>query len=220
MAVQDNGAEPGVEIDDPEELSQTKRIREILDRRRGVLEARDRAMDEATLGEVQKRRALQHYQSRIESLILDLWTKFEQVDVEGDTEETGIDYLERKEIDTIVVQPPNSLLPHEGDGLAPGVNYPDAKHETITGLRWFIDHDPVITKSFTVTSWDPPGEQTGMNSTYVPIRTLDKALLACMEFIDKAGIDAKFEQKEQRTKIDRDLLEEVDEWRENNVNND
>jgi len=219
MAVDDSERTQEVQIDDPEELSQTKRIREILNRRQGVLEARDRAMDEMTLGDIGGQEALQHYQSRIESLVLDLYTKFKQLDIESESEaENSEDYLFKKKIDTVVVDPPQSLIPNERD-IANGENIPEPKEETIEGLYWFIKNEPVIQKSFSVTSWNPPGVQTDTNARFVPKRTLDKALVHCMEFIDKAGIDAKFEQKEQRTKIDRELLEEVDEWRKENVNN-
>jgi len=213
--------DPDIRIDDPEELSQTQRIREILNRRQGVLEARDRAYDETIAGEVGDEQAIAHYQSRLESLILDLWTKFETLELEDDDEgRTGEYYLKEVHIDTIEVPPPAELMPDSDDDILDGAEPPTPKTVSIDGLQWFIENDPYVRASFSVESWNPPGTRTATNARHIPIKTLDKADVKINEFIDKAGIDADFEEKEQRTKIDRDLLEEADEWRKNNVDND
>jgi len=152
-----------------------------------------------------------HYQSRIESLILDLWTKFESLDVDE-----GAEYLESKQVDTVKVYPPPELDLGDDD-FAAGVDQPEPKEVPIYGLKWFIENEPIVTAEFTANTWNPPGEQTQTNGRYVPIRTLDKALINCLKFIDESGIDADIEKDEQQTKIDRDLLEEVEEWRQQNV---
>lgn len=200
------------EIDDPEELSQKKRVRDILNRRNEVLEARNRALDEELLGQTSHEEALGHYQSRIQSLILDLYTKFK-----GLEDDAGEELLEREHIDTITVHPPAEIMPDTQQDMAAGVDPPEPKEVPIHGLEWFIENDPVVSAEFTVYSWNPPGEKTAIGQRMVPIKTLDKALLACMEFIDRVGIDANLNETEQQTKIDRDLLEEVDKWRQQNV---
>jgi hypothetical protein len=200
-----NGDEPA-RIEDPEELSQQKRINELLDRRQAVLEARDRAIDEATLGQATEQDALQHYQSRIESLILDLWTKFESESTAN--EKKGRQYLDHEHIDSIMVPPPADLLPNSESDMAAGADYPDPKAVHIEGLRWFIENEPVVTRSFTIQSWNPPGEYTGTNSRHVPFRTLDKALVYCLKFMDETGIDADFEDDTDDAEFDySDLLD-------------
>jgi len=169
------------QIDDPEELSQKTRIREILNRRTNVIDARDRAFDAMALGDASRQQALGFYRSRIESLILDLWTKFENEDLDD-----GREYLESVEIDTVAVPPPEEL---SDDRLADGVNAPGPKEATIDGLQWFITNDTTIRVPFTAQSWDPPGEKTVVAEHPVPRRTLDGALVKCMEFIDVTGID-------------------------------
>lgn len=213
MAAEPDQPGQDARIDDPESLSQTKRITELLGRRKRVLDARDEALDALMLGKASREDALGYYRSRIESLILDLWTKFKNEDIEN-----GREYLETREIDTIEVPPPRELHPDDGD-LAPGESAPGPKYETIEGLRWFLNNDGAIQVPFTARMHDPPGSQTVVQEMQVPLSTLDKALMACIEFLDEIGVDADISQEEQQTKIDRELLEEVDEWRKQNVEN-
>jgi len=205
------------EIDDPEELSQKKRVRDLLNRRNEVLDARNRAMDERLLGNAGHEQALGHYQSRIESLIIDLYTKFKHLD---DEDIDGEKYYKNMHIDTITIPPPADLVPAKDADMAPGATRPDPKTVSIDGLEWFIENDPVVRANFEVQKVNPPGVFRDVNEVYLDFSTLDKALLVCMEFMDKLGIDAKLTQQEQQTKIDRELLEEVDEWRQENVNED
>jgi len=209
--------EDGFEIDDPEELSQKKRVRDILNRRNEVIDARNRAMDERLLGEASHEESLAHYQSRIESLIIDLFTKFEAYESD---EVDGDYYLYDTEIDTITINPPPEVMPSSTSDLASGAEPPEPKTVTIKGLNWFIENEPIVTESFSVQQWNPPQVHTASNRRLIPFKTLDKAFIKCIKFIGDIGIDAKIEEQEQHTKIDRDLLEEVDEWRQNNVNND
>lgn len=172
-------------INDPEEYSQKRRVRELLERRAEVIEARNRAIDEQTLGGVSEMRALRHYQSRIESLIIDLYTKFGNLETES-----GEDYLTDKHIDSVIIPPPDEILPDSDDDMAPGAEPPEPQTEQIYSLEWFIEREPVVSAEFTTYSWNPPGQQTEMGQRHIPIRTLDKALLNCIEFMDKMGIDA------------------------------
>lgn len=178
--------QPEFEIDDPGELSQKTRIRELLSRRTNVIDARDRAFDAMTLGEATQRQALGFYRSRVESLILDLWTKFENEDLDE-----GKQFLDTVDIDTIVVHPPEEL---DADNLAAGEEPPQPKQEAIKGLKWFIENDGPIRVEFTARSWSPPGKRTVVAEQPLPRRTLDRALVACMEFIDVAGIDVSIDQ--------------------------
>lgn len=213
MAVDGNQQE--FAIDDPEDLSQRKRVKELLDRRQDVINARDAAFEAMLFGELPRDAAAQYYRSRIESLILDLWTKFNHAEVEA-----GNEYLNEKVIDTLTIVPPPELPTDRADErLAPGAEPASAETVTIRGLKWFLEHDEAIEVTFqTRTMIGGPGVDRQTKQVTVPMRTLDQALINCVEFIDKAGIDADISEAEQQTKIDRDLLEEVDEWRQQNVN--
>lgn len=172
-------------IDDPEELSQKTRVRELLQRRKDVLDARNVSKDEQLMGEIGQMAALAHYQNHLETLILDLWTKFHDT-------ENGQKYLHDVEITRIHVPPPADI-PTGGD-LATGADTPEMKTETIRGLNWFVENEPVVTKSFQVQSWNPPGTQTYTNSVPLQRNHLDKALAKCLEFMNDVGIDADFDE--------------------------
>lgn len=170
-------------IDDPEELSQKTRIRNILERRKDVLEARNMSKDEELLGSATYQDALGHYQNHLETLIIDLWTKFKETD-------TGTEYLERKHIADVEVPPPPELLPDEESDYAAGADVPDTKEVSIHGLSWFVDSEPVVTAEFTTTTWNPPGERKETNGRLIPRHVIDKALTITLEFMNDAGVDA------------------------------
>lgn len=202
MAAKGNGQkDPDFQIDDPEELSQKTRIKELLSRRTNVIDARDQAFDAMTLGQASEEQALNFYRSRVESLILDLWTKFENEDLDK-----GAKYLTSEPIDTVYVPPPPEL---SSENLAPGVTPPEPKPRKIAGLKWFIENEGFVTAEFTAQSWDPPGERTVVNRRTLPRRTIDRGLVKCMEFIDEAGIDVAVEDNDKEATADySDILEE------------
>lgn len=201
-------------IDDPEDLSQNTRIREILDRRYETLEARDRLREMVDMGQVSEQQALRNYRSRLESLVLELWNVFENLE-----SDTGEEYLTEKTIATVEIPPPDSLL-EQASELPPGVSKPSPQVHTINGLRWFLDNPAAITKTFEIQSLSPPKKLTETNEYLLQWGELDLGLQATLEFIDAAGVDADVTEEEQQTKITRELLEEVEEWRQQHVNTD
>lgn len=195
--------DPALTIDDPEKLSQNKRIKEILNRRSGVIDARNEAIDAYLTGELTKQQAITVYHSRIVSLILDLYSKFRNAD-----DDAGEDYLYHDEIATVTIHPPRSLMPDSEHDLAAGASTPDSKTRTIEGLTWFVENDPVVTATFSVYRWNPPGEQSDINQSVLDFDTLDQAFMACMDFIDEAGIDADFADDNDDAEFDySDLLD-------------
>jgi len=51
----------------------------------------------------------------------------------------------------------------------------------------------------------------------IPRQIIDNAVTELENFVRDIGMDVEWDEEEQQTKIDRDLLEEVDEWRQQNV---
>lgn len=199
------------QIDDPDSISQSQRIREILSRRSDTLDVRDIANREVRFNDVDERRALLYYRTSIEGLILELWNVFQNLD-----DGTGEEYLKEKDIATFQIPPPESLR-HRVSDLQPGEGWPDPKTHHIVGLEWFLHNPEVITEQFTVESLNPPRQITETQSYILQWGELDDALRYLLEFIDVAGIDADLVEEEQQTKITRELLEEVDEWRQENI---
>lgn len=204
--------EEEMRIDDPEELSQRKRIKEILNRRKDVIDARIDAKNMWVSGELDQIEAVRLYQNAIQGMILDLRPKIKSSDdVDGET------LLEDKAIATVTVHPPVNKIPDNQRDFAAGADQPEAKTVTIQGLEWFVHHDPVIQRGFEITTWNPPQKTEVIGQSIIGFDVLDKALEECIQFVDDSGIDADMEEEEQQTKIDRDLLEEVDEWQNQNV---
>jgi hypothetical protein len=171
-------------VEDPEDSSQTERIGTILRRRDEVLEARDRAKDQFTLGDIDKGRAVMHYQSRLETLLIDISTKFEAELAAAET-----DYFGGVDIATVRIAPPESLT-READ-LAPGVSPPEPVAFVIEGLSWFINNDPVVSHEFSVRAWNPPREIRESAQVVLDFRHIDQAVMQAFQFLDEIGLDVE-----------------------------
>jgi hypothetical protein len=171
------------QIDDPQDTAQNERIKAILRRREEVLEARDRAKDQFYLGDIPRERAVMHYQSRLQTLLVDLRNKFSHELLKADK-----DYWESAEIATVEVPPPPALT--DDDNLAPGEEPPAAKQVPIHGLSWFINHQPVIRREFTVSGWNPPRELSEPSEVVLGFEVIDEAVMTCFDFMNTLGIDA------------------------------
>lgn len=190
-------------IDDPDQLSQNKRINELLSRREDVIDARNQALELYLTGELRKEQALMLYQAQIESLIIDLWTKFTKTN-----SERGKELLHDEAIATVSVSPPAELLGEQHD-MAAGEEMPEPKTVTIHGLKWFIENDPIVHRQFSTHKWNPPGKKVATGKTILDFGILDEALLKIMEFIHEAGIDADLEDDTEDAEFDySDLLDE------------
>ncbi len=116
----------------------------------------------------------------------------------------------------------------------------DPRRFAVAGLRDFAASDPELSVSWTVMfgpeveAHELRSELSDPNATIrprnhrtepievdktvqLPKSIIDNAVTAMENFVRELGLDIDFEEEEQQTKIDRDLLEEVDEWRRNNV---
>ena len=206
-------SDPDFRIDDPEEFSQKKRVREILNRRKDVLDARDAAKQELLAGNVTKEQAVGIYQSRIETLIIDLWSK-----LNDDEMGEGKKILTEETIVEKTVAPPRKILPEDQSAYAAGVDVPEPKTVAINGLQWFLENDPVVQVPFKVRMWNPPEVKTVYAEEVLDFTDLDGAVTKCVEFINETGIDADLAEGEQQVKIDRSLMEELHEWRQENTN--
>ena len=206
-------------IDDPESISQTQRIREILARRTRTLEARDEAKMETLLGDVDERRALLYYRAHLESLIYELWNVFRNLTgEETDEEDVGAFYLNEKEIYRLEIAPPERLRSQVRE-MEDGAAMPEPATVRIKGLRWFVQEPDTISATFEVEAFDPPRTVREEREEVLGWQPLDAGLRNCLEFMDRAGVDAELAEDEQQTKITRELLEEVEEWRQEHVDN-
>lgn len=190
-------------IDDPEDISQKQRIKEILERRANTLEARNMAKMEVLLGDLDEERALLYYRSHLESLIYELWNVFENM--QSDAAEK---YLHEKPKVELRVDPPKELL-EKVDDTDEGVGMPQPQYVRGSGLGWFVEAPERITREFSVQSFDPPGKVTETGETLIGWQELDAGLRAAFEFINEADIDANFSEHGKEAYSDYSWVENV-----------
>lgn len=178
------GRRDGEGIDDPEDISQKQRIKEILDRRRETLEARNMAKAEVKLGSLDELNAQSYYRTHLESLIYEIWNVLQNI--EGDV---GDEYLDERPEIVLPIDPPQELV-ERIDETDDGVQIPGPKYVRGSGLRWFIEAPDVVSREFRVQTYEPPGEVTAVGEAVVGWEQLDKGLRTALEFINVAGIDA------------------------------
>lgn len=198
--------EPAEKIDDPDELSQTHRIRELLQRRAHALDVGEEAARAMLSGDLERDEARMVFLQAIRSLILDLYTK-----LDGVTDEEGRSYLSNHPIGTLTVDVPGSLPQNARDErLAPGASPPQPREFGVEGLQWFVEHDFPFQVAFRVrTMHGQPGVDTETVDVFPPMQLLYQALVACEEAMDDLGIDAEIGIEEGDAKFDySDILEE------------
>lgn len=192
---------PDQAVDDPDKISQTTRIRELLERRRNAIDAAEEAGIAAVSGELSPEQARMFYLQRLRSLIIDLWTKFgdgQQADEgnkEGDDDKsTAKNYLDDYKIGEMQVPVPESLPTSVRDRrLAPGASPPEPKVVEVNGLGWFVRNDFPLEVGWQVRAMTGGGHSVQSETVAVvpPMSLLNDALIACTEFMDEMGIDVE-----------------------------
>jgi len=171
-----------LDVDDANELSNKSRIRDLLDRRKELLDARNEARAEMQVNGGDRLAALEIYHTYLTGLIIDLWTKLVET-------KAGSQLLQEKVIHTFSIHPPQEDLAEIK--AAPGVEEPEAKEVTIRGLQWFLQQNSVVvTESFDLRTWNPPGTSTIQARQPIPWAALNRAHIACLEYMNEIGVDA------------------------------
>jgi len=119
-------------------------------------------------------------------------------------------------------------------------NAVDSKHFSVIGLRdfdsaqaewnvqWEVMFGPDVSAADIRSQLQQSGVRVSPRShqtepltvtkrVRIPRQIIDNAVTALENFVRDIGMDVEWDEEEQQTKIDRDLLEEVDEWRQQNV---
>ena len=184
---------PDPTLRDPEEYSQTKRIQEILNRRRETLDIRNQARREWAFGEINEAAALDVYRHEVETLIIDLWSKL-RVDADSEIAETATEYLHEVDVGTLRIDPPESMPTAPNDErLAPGADPVSPRAVTMQGLNFLFDYPDGVQVQFQARVRTPrPQTITEVVDRQLRWQEIDAFLLRAVEFIDKIGVDADF----------------------------
>jgi len=179
----DKTTEFDLEVDDANELSNKSRIRDLLNRRKEVLNARNDARAEMRVNNQDGMMALEIYHTYLTGLIIDLWTKLVET-------RAGMQLLQEETIHTFSVSPPEQEIRKLQSAM--GVEAPAPKVVTINGLNWFLRQNSVmITETFDIQTWSPPGTTTVEAQQPIPWAALDRAYIACEEYMNEIGVDAE-----------------------------
>jgi hypothetical protein len=186
--------DPERTIDDPNESAQDARIRDLIQRRREVIDAARTAERLAVTGEASPEDARQLFLAELRALIMDLWPTLRR---EFDGAYLGEEYIEDgsehepKDIGTFAVDPPASLPSDPGDeDLTPGASPAQPYPIDVDGLAWFIKVEPPIEVSWSVRTMNGgPGFQRETVQTVPPTWVLNEGLNLCSEFMAEIGID-------------------------------
>lgn len=170
------------EVKDGNELSNKSRIRDLLQRRKEVLDARNDARAEMQVNGGNPVSALEIYYTYLTGFIMDLWTKLVET-------EAGVKLLKTQPIHQFTIHPPQEKV--EKIQAANGVEPPEPKIVTIKGLNWLLQRNSVIvTADFEVQLWNPPGTKTIHARQPIPWTALDRAFIGCQEYMNEIGVDA------------------------------
>jgi hypothetical protein len=203
--------------DDDEHSTHKRRKRLIEDLREQAISVRAEAHSRQIHGQLSRQAARREYRGAVSVYLREVFQVLaaEEVALSKDYEQ-GIGLGE------VVFEPPEELVSFARDNvrkLLPGEQVPTAEVASINGLRSVTELPSPLSYTFTVDY--RAGGQTDTKSRTVtaelPQRVLDKAIEEADKALSEVGVGLEIDEGEQRTKIDRDLLEEVDEWRRNNL---
>ena len=240
--------QPKIVVDDPEDFAKTRQLRAIFDARDDYIEARRDANrlyedDELSFTDRNRRifRHLQDFAMTMEPLLKSY--DFGREIWENNTYSAGANLVAASELlsfdeawqqihDFAKITDPNatptteagrlvveykqelnndSLFSDKTDKLKPEIR------EYATDWGWKVEGLGELIKQTHQLKYRKKSGRKDFGSTVPPQKTSDSAFRDLQDFIREIGLGVQFNTTQQ-TKIDDDLLEEVDAWRQTNVN--
>jgi len=212
-----------VEAVDVDEMIRRERIRSLFDARKRCREVRSDSKieydgQETDVGNMAYRTVLESYIREAEAL-------FSQT-------EDGRRYWNERDFGTVTVPLPVEASSMNGTPYqvpGPGEEYPigvleqpDPKTVDMIGLKSLFETDSPITATFEFPS---PHPGMGRGQTYetetikkaIPYQILDKMFARTNGYLAELGIGIEIDETDKQTKIDDDLIREVEQWRRENL---
>jgi len=220
-----NGKEPDeaeptkTGVVDEENYSHSRRQQLIEDTRERAVEVRTEARSQMISGQLSRRDARQHYRGAVESYLLQVVPLLRQEQADADFE---TDYLEEAEIGTITFEPPSELKQFARDNiirLANGSKVPTERTVAVRGLETVLSLPSPISQTWSVVvdKAGGPDKRVARTTKELPLSLLDEVMQTTDKALSEFDIGIKLDEKEQQTKITKELLKEVDEWRQQNL---
>jgi hypothetical protein len=162
---------------------------------------------------------LAYYRGAVEGYLLEAIPILDRDDID-----LSKDYLEEVELGTVRFEPPAELVAYAKNNiehLAPGAEIPTPTEQRLVGLRSLLKANSPLRQEFGV-AMVRNGDTEQMEQTVaaeIPQYVLDRAVETTDKALAEADIGIELEEEEQRTKITWELIQEVDQWRRENIPN-
>lgn len=206
------------QVSDPEEYNQTARLRAINESRQRVSDAIEQSMvRQVTDGNF----GFTDRQQVIRAAMYSYLTNIEWLMVEAGED----DLLRTQDLGSVVIEPPERFVKlvnsdtRDGprvigsDGIEPF-------RTQITGIQGYLSAPEVFEKTWSMQLQErhsEPERVTETKQTHMPIHVSKNAFRVANQFLTRAGIDVNLAEEQHRAVVDDDVLEEVEKWRDQNV---
>lgn len=213
----DDDAPRMVVADDGEESSHDRRKRLLEDLREHAINVQLDVRSRQARGQITTQQARIEYRGAVRQYLRETFQILQRDDVT-----LSKDYLGGVKLGTVTFEPPAELIAlaeqHMGQ-LAPGEQVPTQVTKSVIGLRSVVDLPSPLTHTFTVAYRQGGSIQTQRRTveTELSEQVLDAAVEQADAALSEVELGVQVDEGERVVKIDRDLLEEVDEWRQENL---
>jgi len=229
MAVEDtqsNVPTPRVEIEEPaskvvdeERETHSRRKRLIEEYRERAYRVRTEANSMAISGRLGDNELRRLYRKHVETYLLQTVPLLTRDEIRTDT---IMRILSEQPLGEVRFEPPERLSKYAQRHLArlpPGAGVPTPKTVSVVGIQDIVRLPSPLTVEWSVSmqTRDGVSTQTASKQQELPQHILDTAMQLTDKALAAADMGVDIEQQEQQTKIDKKLLEEVEEWRLENV---
>lgn len=201
-----------------DEIVRQERVRAIFSAREACRKQRTKAKNRLSVGEPETWSVI--YRNALESYVREVEPLFAQTD-------EGKAYWNSMDFGVMDVRPRYGDIPRSSKtGVVPNRKIADRDDKPLRirlqGLRSLFDMDTPYHCSFDVILED---KRMGTGSTvktvsverYVPIRALDQMFSVVNSYLTEIGFGIQVDKAQQNTKLDDDLIEEVEQWRRENL---
>ena len=222
-----SGDESAVDVDAPEvemetvgvdEMVRQERVRSIFDAKKRCREARTKASNEAAIGDSNAGAII--YRNALETYIREVEPLFSQTD-------KGRRYWSEYDFGEIDLRPryENVKESRRDSGVVKKAEPidRDSPHLQLRGLRSLFECDTPITIAFHVVVKNRKRRDSNLTGVEtvshnnIPLRALDKMYAVTNGYLAEIGFGVEVGKAEQHTKLDDDLLNEVEAWRRENL---
>jgi len=182
-------------ISDPDEFSQTRRLRAIHDARDRVIDTRDRVEEARVLEKLDPRAGRQLFRRAVENYVLEV----EEL-LTDDEVTTEVDYWNGIELGSMVIEPPASfhqLLDDDHTYLVPGSQIPQGREITFYGVKSVLDAGRPETYTFSIeVERKHHGAETVTETVgkEVPLRVSENAYRALNRFLHDVDVSLGMEE--------------------------